>query len=91
MAGHDHLVDVLAATYRDVECRFYCDPVDGQLVAMEMFPEEDTDPCELYFSEHREVDGRIVPARLEVRHGDGVYQVYDLSQAKLDAAPENSE
>ena len=37
----------------DVECRFLFDPADGQLVAMEMIPEEDTDPCELYFSEYQ--------------------------------------
>jgi hypothetical protein len=91
LAGYDHLLDVLAGTYRDVECRWYVDPADGQLVAMEMFPEEDADPCELYFTDYHEVEGRQLPGRLEVRHGDGLYQVYELKQAKLDAAPEKSE
>jgi serine protease Do len=91
VAGFEHLLDVIVAYDRDVECRCYFDPADGQLVALEMIPEEDTDPCELYFAEYREVDGRLLPARLEVRHGDVVYQVYGLKQAKLDVAPEKSE
>ncbi len=32
------LIDVLVATYRDVECHFLFDPADGQLAAMEMTP-----------------------------------------------------
>lgn len=91
LVGYDHLLDVLSGTYHDVECRWYFDPADGQLVAMEMFSDEDTDPCELYFTEYHEVEGRQLPGRLEVRHGDGVYQIYELKQAKLDAAPEKSE
>ena len=45
-------------------------PTRGQLAALEMYPEEDTDPCELYFSEYQEIEGRMLPARIEVRHGD---------------------
>ncbi|HEX3727561.1 MAG TPA: trypsin-like peptidase domain-containing protein, partial [Pirellulales bacterium] len=47
--GHEGLLDVLAAGFSGVDCRFVFEPVGGQLVAMEMFPEDDTDPCELYF------------------------------------------
>ncbi len=82
LPGHERLLDVLSASHRDVECRYYFDPADGQLAALEMFPEEDTDPCELYFGEYHEVDGRQLPGRIEVRHGDGVYQIYDLKGAE---------
>jgi len=61
--GAEGLADVLAGTYRDVECRFYFDPADGQLALLEMFPEEDVDPCELYFADYREVQGRMLPGR----------------------------
>ena len=40
-AGHDGLFDVLLASSDGVESRFYCDPADGQLVGMEMYPDED--------------------------------------------------
>jgi serine protease Do len=81
--GRERLADVLVGTYRDLECRFLCDSVDGQLVAMEMLPEEDTDPCELHFSDFREVEGRIFPHKIEVRHGDGVYQIDALKEIKI--------
>ncbi len=71
IAGKEGLCDVLEASYDDVECRFYCDPVDGNLIAMDMTPELDVDPCELYFDHFQEFSGRWLPSRIEVRHGDG--------------------
>ena len=60
LPGHEGLVDVLVGSHKGVECRFYFDPADGHLLAMEMFPDEDADPCEVYFSDYREVDGRVL-------------------------------
>jgi hypothetical protein len=59
-----------------VECRFLVDTDRGQLAALEMFPDEDADPCEIYFSDYREVQGRLLPHRLEVRCGDVPYHVF---------------
>ncbi len=70
VAGRDGLCDVLAASHDDVDCRFYFDPAGGNLVAMEMFPEDDTDPCELYFDHYDEFGGHWLPSRIESRHGD---------------------
>lgn len=78
--GVEGLADVLAGTYRDIECRFYFDPAGGQLASLEMFPEEDVDPCELYFSDYREIEGRMLPSRIEIRYGDAIYQIVDGSQ-----------
>jgi hypothetical protein len=83
--GREGLVDVLVGLHRDVECRFYVDPADGSMVAVEMFPDEDTDPCELYFGDIRESEGRMVPGRIVVRHGDGIYQAIECKQ--FDFAP----
>ena len=83
LADREGLFDVLAGPYRDVDCRFYFDPADGRLAALEMLPEEDTDPCELYFSDYREVEGRQFPHRIEVRHGDNVYQVVDVNEYRF--------
>jgi hypothetical protein len=54
-----------------------------------MFAEEDADPCELYFSDYREVEGRMVPGRIEVRHGDAVYQAFECKQFKFDPPKED--
>jgi len=82
------LADVLVGAYRDIECRFLFDPAEGHLLAMEMLPEEDSDPCELYFSDFQEVEGRIFPGRIEVRHADIVYQVIHCKQFKFAPAGE---
>ena len=89
LAGHEGLVDVLVGLYKGVECHFLFDPAEGHLLAMEMFPQEDVDPCEVYFSGYRDVEGRFLPARMEVRVGDDPYGVFLLNQFKFEkASPE---
>jgi S1-C subfamily serine protease len=84
--GVEGLAEVLSGTYGGVECRFYFDPQGGQLALVEMWPEEDADPCELYLSDYEEVEGRMLPRHLEVRHGDGIYQTIDCKEYQLEAA-----
>jgi len=85
--GHTELHDVLVATHKDVECRLIFNPVDGQLACLEMFPDESADPCEIYFSNYHEVEGRLLPQRLEARYGDGVYQVFESKKIVVHPAP----
>jgi len=73
LAGSEGLVDVLVGTHKGVECRFYFDPADGRLLALEMFPDEESDPCEVYFSDFSRKDGRFLPGRMEVRYGDEAF------------------
>ncbi|MEX0979349.1 MAG: PDZ domain-containing protein, partial [Pirellulales bacterium] len=80
LVGHEGLVDVLAASYGDVECRFLFDPDKGHLVAMELYPQQDVDPCELYFGEFKEVEGHMLPGRIEARHGDEFNYVFQCKQ-----------
>src|SRR5262249_126139 len=80
LPGRDGLFDVLVGTHDDVECHFMFDPADGHLVAMELYPEEDVDPCELDFHEFREFEGRMLPGRIEVRHGDDFHHVFQCKQ-----------
>jgi hypothetical protein len=42
------------------------------------------DPCEIYFGDMREIEGRFLPHRWTIRHGDEVFaeltiNSYDLS------------
>jgi S1-C subfamily serine protease len=76
LAGHEGLVDVLIGLDKDVECWFYFDPAQGNLLALEMYPNESVDPCEVYFSGYHEVDGRLLPARMEVRTADGPFGAF---------------
>jgi hypothetical protein len=68
---------------QQVEARFLFDPTDGTLLAMELFPSEDADdvdPCEIYFSEYLEHDGRLLPGLMEVRYGDIPYATFELER-----------
>ena len=55
-------------------------------VELEMLPDDDADPCEVYFTSYHEVDGRMLPGRIEVRFGDGIYQVFACKQFQFRAA-----
>lgn len=87
IAGFDGLADVLSGTSANVEVMFYFDPGTGRLLALEMFPANDTDPCEIYFSDYREIEGRQLPGRIETRFGDDVYALVLPDSYRLEPAP----
>ncbi len=62
LIDHDGLFDVLVGTHNVVEGQFAFDLQTGHLVALEMFPEANTDPCEIYFSDYRPVQDRVAAA-----------------------------
>ena len=84
LVGHAGLVDVLAGTHKGVECRFYFDPVEGDLLAIEFFGDEHSDPCEVYFSDYRQTDGRVVPGRIAVHFGDKPFAVFKIDEFKAE-------
>jgi len=49
---------VLVATRGAVETNFVFDKDDHKLLAMEMYPDIETDPCELYFEDYQ-IDGKL--------------------------------
>ncbi len=84
LVGREGLVDVFVGTHKDVECRFYFDPVEGHLLALEMYPAEDVDPCEVYFSEYHDIDGRMLPGRMEVRYGDEPFGIFTINEFQFE-------
>jgi len=78
LLGHERWVDVLVGLHGGVECRFMFDPQSGLLLAIEMFPEDDVDPCEIYFSDYSEQHGHLFPGRIEARFGDDEVAVFEL-------------
>ena len=77
------LYNVLVATHNVVESWFYFDPSNGQLVLLEMFPDRDVDPCELYFSEYGNVDGCNMPHRFQVQYGDHTYGTINIEHWEM--------
>ena len=80
LPGRDSQYEVLVALQAGVECRYWVDPQQSVLVLIELFPSEEVDPCEIKFDAYGEADGRLMPRRIEVRHGDALYGVF---QAEL--------
>jgi S1-C subfamily serine protease len=68
--GMQSLADVLVGTRNVAEVNFAFDPQTGLLGVLEMTVDEDADPCEVRFSDYRDLSGRQVPHKLEVRQGD---------------------
>lgn len=81
LPGRDGLVDVVVAVHGGVECRFYFD--SSQLLLLELFPQDDVDPCEVSFSAFREFEGHARPGRLEVHHGDETFASFEVGKAVL--------
>jgi serine protease Do len=84
-SADEKLADCLVAIYGGVETRFYFDPTSSDLVGLEMFAADDQDPCEIYFRDMREADGRYLPFHWTVRHGDETFaevkvDSYDFSK-----------
>jgi S1-C subfamily serine protease len=86
LVGQKELVDVLSAAHGGVEARFYFTPSDGRLAAMEMWPGGEVDPCEVHFGDYRTLDGRQVPHRMEVRHGDATFGVFQWDRVEIKPA-----
>jgi serine protease Do len=84
LRGHEQLADVLIGSHKGVECRFYFDPADGRLLAMEMSSDEDSDPCEVYFSDYHETAGPSWPGQIEVRHGDEAFALFKVKEARVE-------
>jgi hypothetical protein len=66
------------------------DPARGvrahTLVGFEVTVEQGDDPCEVYLSDYRHVDGRLLPHRIEVRYGNDRYGVLNVKNYTLAAA-----
>ncbi|HEX5104124.1 MAG TPA: trypsin-like peptidase domain-containing protein [Pirellulaceae bacterium] len=85
--GIESQADVLVATRNVAEVNLVFDPKSGQLAILEMVADPDADPCEIRFGDYRDVGGRQVPHRLEVRHGDAAFGTILLSQIEVGAKP----
>jgi hypothetical protein len=69
---------VLVASKAGAETRFYFDPQQGHLLALEMSPADDVDPCEVFFRDYTQTAGPWRPQTMEVRFGDVIFGMFKL-------------
>jgi serine protease Do len=65
--------EVLNTEQANVAGRWYFSRDDQKLLGFEITVDDKDDPCEVYLSDYRKVDGREVPGKMEVRYGDNRY------------------
>ncbi|MBC21286.1 MAG: serine protease [Planctomycetaceae bacterium] len=79
--------EMLRAFYGGVEVRFLFNPQGEQLEGLEMFAEEDLDPCEIRFKDYRRSAGKRLPTAIEVRQGDQQYGTFEINRITTIPAP----
>jgi hypothetical protein len=77
--------DVLNTTFGPFVTKWFFTQNDKQLRAFEMKVDDESDPCEVYLSDYRQVDGRMLPHRLQVYHGDSHYATFEFTNFRLAA------
>jgi hypothetical protein len=82
--GNDaKMADCLFGIHGGVETRFYFEPDSADLIGIEMQASDDEDPCEIYFADVREVDGRRLPHQWTIRHGDELFAELKIKSFEL--------
>jgi S1-C subfamily serine protease len=85
------LAETFHTKFAGVEGRFYLAPSDnddlgwkkGQLIGMEIFPDKDQDPCEIVFTDYKDIGGKTLPGRMHVRRGMKKYADFTITTANL--------
>jgi S1-C subfamily serine protease len=78
--------EVLLTEHAAVPVKWHFAQKDQTLLGFEVFIDKEDDPCEVYLSDYRPVDGRSLPHRIEVRYGNDQFGVYTIKNYQLAAA-----
>lgn len=62
--------DVIRTEDADINGKWYFSPKDQTLLGFELTVKRGGDPCEVYLSDYRKVDGRLLPHRMDVHYGN---------------------
>jgi S1-C subfamily serine protease len=69
--------EVLRTRHAGVDGKWYFstqkDETAGRLLGFEIYMDRDEDPCEVYLSDYKDVEGGKLPHRIEIHHGDKTY------------------
>jgi S1-C subfamily serine protease len=82
--------DMMITKHGSVECRWYFARTDATLLGFETYVAKDADnlddrdPCEVYFHDYKEVGGRKLPHKMEVRFGNKRYALLTVTNYNLE-------
>jgi serine protease Do len=78
--------EVLVTEHAAVPAKWYFSRDDHRLLGFEVTASKDQDPCEVSLGDYRIANGRYLPHRLEVRHGNGSFGVWNITSYNLTAS-----
>jgi hypothetical protein len=78
--------EVLLTEHAAMPAKWYFSPTDHTLLGFEVSVDPEADPCEVYLSDYRSVEGRLLPHRFEVRHGNDSFGTFTIKSYQLAAA-----
>jgi S1-C subfamily serine protease len=67
------MAEVLRTQHAGVAAKWYFSLKDTRLMGFDVTIDRDEDPCEVYLSDYRAVGGKMLPHKMEVRHGNEGY------------------
>jgi serine protease Do len=77
--------EVLQTEHAATSSKWYFSPSDQTLLGGEITVVPNEDPCELYFSDYRTVEGGSLPYRIEIRFGDNRFGILHVQSYELAA------
>src|SRR5262249_41336241 len=78
--------EVLRTEHVAAPAKWFFSPKDQTVVGAEVSVVRDDDPCELYFSDYRTVDGRQLPHRIDVHYSNGRFAILRIQGYQFAAA-----
>ncbi|QDS99425.1 S1C family serine protease [Adhaeretor mobilis] len=67
---NQEVADCLVGLSQGMELRLFFDTKTGDLITLELWPNDESDPCEWRFGEYEEMQGRRLPTRWTIIYGD---------------------
>ncbi len=78
--------EVLTTAFGPYLVKWFFDQRDQKLRGFELRMEDNEDPCEVYLSDYREVNGRQLPHRLQVAYRDTMYGNFAIHRYQIGGA-----
>jgi S1-C subfamily serine protease len=76
--------EVLLTEQGAFSAKWFFSRKDGRLIGLEVRVSENEDPCEVYFADYRQKNGRSLPYHIQVRYGDGHYGTINVSNYAME-------
>jgi S1-C subfamily serine protease len=75
--------EVIVTGHNGADAKWYFSMADKTLLGFEILVDKDDDPCEVYLSDYKKVDGRMLPQKMDVFFGNNHYGILNIKSYKF--------